>query len=76
MLKREGISGVLDEYWLREGEKEANERIYDKTKWLVPVIALAITAGSLLFSTWKIAHTKEKIKSVERELQQLKEQKK
>ncbi len=40
MLKREGISGVLDEYWLREGEKEANERIYDKTKWLVPVIAL------------------------------------
>lgn len=76
MLVRDGIPSVIDDFWIREGQQEVNDRIYDKTKWLVPVIALVITAASLIYSIYTISQTKLQIESIKRELYELRAQKK
>jgi len=67
-LLRGGIDAYVDEYWLREGQKEANDRIYDKVKWVVPIIALLITAGSLGYSIYSIRDTQSKVSRIERQM--------
>jgi len=60
-----GINAFLDNYWLREGQKELNERIYDKTKWTVPLFALLVTLLSLLYSAYTIRQTRIKVEQLE-----------
>ncbi len=67
MLCKEGISAVLDEYWLREGIKERNERIYDKTKWVVPVISAVIAIISASAAIYTILVTQDKLSLMQRE---------
>jgi hypothetical protein len=49
-LEQAGIFAYTDEYWLREGRKEMNERIYDYTKWSLPVLSLIISLFALYIS--------------------------
>ena len=72
VLDEKGYAAVIDEFWLREGERELNEKIYDKTKWMVPLLALLITAASLIFSIYTIQQTKSQIKSLKSEIEKLK----
>jgi hypothetical protein len=74
-LTEKGIDYVVDEYWLREGEKELNERIYDKTKWSIPVLALILTVVSLIITTCTVVRTNKKVKSIEEELQNIRNEK-
>lgn len=69
-----GIAAAIDEYWLREGQKELNERIYDKTKWIVPVIALIVTIGSILYSAIKVQGMQGKVNKVQEELKSIQQQ--
>jgi hypothetical protein len=68
MLQRDGFEIAIDEYWLREGQKELNERIYDKTKWLIPVIALIITVGSLYYSISSVIDTQNKVSQQQKQV--------
>lgn len=63
-----GIRAYLDDYWINEGEKDLNERIYNKTKWVVPLIALVITAISLGYSVYSIRQTQQKVQILEKQL--------
>ena len=65
-ITEQGIFAYLDNYWLREGQKELNERIYDKTKWVVPLLALLVTFISLLYSA-------SIVRNINKEVQQLKD---
>ena len=49
-LTEAGAFAYTDEYWLREGKKELNERIYDRTKWIVPILSLIIAIGSAIYT--------------------------
>lgn len=69
-LKRNGIDAAIEEYWLREGQKELNERIYDKTKWVVPVFALIATIGSLLYTVSTVKDTSQKVVKLESDLKE------
>jgi len=64
-LNRSGIDAVIDEYWLREGQKEINEKIYDKTKWSIPVISVLVTFASLAYTIYTVSKTKEKVSDLE-----------
>ena len=75
-LEERGLAAYLDDYWLREGQKELNERIYDITKWLLPVIAILITAGSLGFTVYTTVQNKNKIETIQKELDTIKQQQK
>ena len=70
-IMENGIAAAIDEYWLREGQKELNERIYDKTKWIVPVVALIVTIGSILYSAIKVQGVQEKVNKVQEELKNI-----
>ena len=59
-----GINAYLDKYWLREGQKELNERIYDKTKWVIPLVALVITFISLLYSASIVRDTRKELQEL------------
>ena len=50
-IQEAGVAAYLDEYFLREGEKEVNERIYDKVKWIVPIVALYFSKYTFLNSS-------------------------
>lgn len=63
-----GIRAYLDDYWINEGEKDLNERIYNKTKWIVPVFALIITIVSLSISITTIKQTQRKAEQLDKEL--------
>ncbi len=63
-----GIRAYLDDYWINEGEKDLNERIYNKTKWVIPIIALIITAASLMYSIYSIRQTQKKVQKLEKQL--------
>jgi hypothetical protein len=73
-IKEDGIAAAIDEYWLREGQKELNERIYDKTKWVVPILALIITAISLSYSAYTTRQSSNKVELIRLELEKLKRQ--
>ena len=75
VLAFEGVDASISKYWLREGQKESNEMVYDKVKWLVPIIALIITAGSLSYTICTITETRQEIEEVKEELSALKAQK-
>ena len=49
-IKEPGVQAFHDEYWLSQGHKELNERIYDKTKWILPVAAIIISVLSVLIT--------------------------
>jgi hypothetical protein len=67
-----GIRACLDGFWKREGERELNERIYDTTKWIIPVLALIVTLFSVFYSVYRVSVMSDQIKRVEKELQELK----
>ncbi len=71
-----GINAYLDNYWIREGHKELNERIYEKTKWSVPLIALIITVLSLLYSVNTVRDIHIKIEQLEEKYKTLDQLKK
>jgi hypothetical protein len=71
-LEENGYAAAIDEFWLREGQRELNEKIYDKAKWMVPLLALVITAASLAFSAYTGQQTKKQIDIVKSDLQKLK----
>lgn len=75
-IEEAGVAAYLDDYWLREGEKELNERIYDKVKWMIPIAALLITAFSLAFTVYTIQRTRNKVELIESRLNTLEQQKK
>lgn len=68
-----GINAYLDNYWIREGHKELNERIFEKTKWAVPLLALVITILSLLYSAFIVRESNIKIYKLEERLNKLTE---
>jgi hypothetical protein len=72
-LEEAGVAAFVDDYWLREGNKDLNERIYDKTKWLIPLLALLITATSLTYAAYTTQQNSKKVQSIELELQRLKQ---
>jgi hypothetical protein len=49
-IDESGIFAYTDRYWLREGRKEMNERIYDYTKWSLPILSLVISILALYIS--------------------------
>ncbi len=67
-IQEPGIRAFLDDYWISEGEKDLNERIYNKTKWIVPVFALIVTVFSLWYSTKTVKQTQIKVNSLEKRL--------
>lgn len=67
-----GIRAYLDDFWISEGEKDLNERIYNKTKWIVPVFALIITIISLSISITTIRQTQRKGEQLDKELSKYK----
>lgn len=67
-IKSKGMMAYLDKHWLKEGIKDQNERIYDTTKWLIPVVALLVTAFALIYSIVTVSHIKGKVKSLEQRL--------
>ena len=72
ILQRDGIDCVIDEYWLSLGEKDLNERIYDKTKWFVPLFALSVTGATLMYNIINVQKIKNKVELLEKEIRQLK----
>ncbi len=60
-LLEPGLAAYMDEYWLKQGRKELNERLYDKTKWIIPFLALIATVGSIVYSATKVQGMQEKI---------------
>ena len=76
VLEENGYSAAIDEFWLREGQPDLNEKIYDKAKWFTPLLALVITAASLIFSVYTLQQTKKQIDSINRDLERLKTQQK
>lgn len=71
-LQESGYAAAIDEFWLREGQRELNEKVYNKTHWMVPVLALVISVASLLFSVYILQQTKKEIRTVRFEVQELK----
>jgi len=67
-INEPGIRAYLDDYWINEGEKDLNERIYNKTKWSIPLIALVITAISLGYSIYTIQQTQHRLQILEKQL--------
>jgi len=67
-IQEPGIRAYLDDYWMNEGEKDLNERIYNKTKWIIPVFALLITAASLMYSINSIRQTQMKVQAIEQQI--------
>jgi hypothetical protein len=53
-LTEAGVFAYTDDYWLREGEKERNERIYDKIKWKLPIISLILSIIATVVSVVSI----------------------
>lgn len=74
-LAIDGIAAAIDNYWIRQGEIELNERIYDKTKWIAPIATLIIAIASLIYTILSISHTQKKLILLEKEILQLKQQK-
>jgi hypothetical protein len=70
-LEENGYAAAIDEFWLSEGQRVLNEKIYDKAKWIVPLLALAITAASLIFSAYTTQQTKRQIEIISADLQKL-----
>ena len=70
-LEEDGHTAMIEEYWLREGERELNERIYDKTKWLVPVIVLILTIGSIIYSANKAQAALQQVHALQLEVERL-----
>jgi hypothetical protein len=73
-LLENGVAAAIDEYWLREGQKELNERVYDKTKWIVPVIALIVTVASVLYSATQVQIMGGRVSKLEMELRIVQQQ--
>jgi hypothetical protein len=71
-LEKNGYAAAIDEFWLREGEKELNEKIYDKAKWFVPLVAVIITAASLIFSVYTVQRTRNQVEVIKSDLEKLK----
>lgn len=71
-LEKDGYAAAIDEFWLREGERELNEKIYDKAKWLVPLSALIITSASLIFSIHVLQRTRNQVELIKSDLEKLK----
>ena len=72
VLEKNGYAAAIDEFWLREGEKELNEKIYDKAKWFVPLVAVIITAASLIFSVYTVQRTRNQVEVIKSDLEKLK----
>ena len=71
-ISTDGIDAYIDSYWLREGQKDLNERIYDRIKWTIPVIALIVTIGSLTYSAYKTEKALKKVDKLQRDFDSLK----
>ena len=71
-ISADGIDAYIDNFWLREGQKDLNERIYDRTKWTIPVIALIVTIGSLVYSTYKTDKALKKVDKLQNDFDNLK----
>lgn len=71
-INADGIDAYIDNYWLREGQKDLNERIYDRTKWTVPLIALVVTVISILFAIYNSNAVLNKVEKVQKEINLLK----
>ncbi len=51
-----GIIAYLDDFWLREGRKDLNDKIYNVSKWVFPILTFIISVLAILVSTgviWK-----------------------
>jgi hypothetical protein len=48
-----GMIAYLDDYWLREGEKDLNDRIYNVSRWALPLAALLISILALVIALSK-----------------------
>ena len=64
-------AAAIDKYWIREGRKDENERIHDRTKWIVPIIALIITIISIFYTMIKSAQSEGRINYLEKSIKEL-----
>ena len=74
VLEENGYAAYIDSFWLREGERELNERIYEKMKWLTPLVALLITSAALIISIYLLQQNIAKVQALKLELETLKSQ--
>lgn len=68
IIDRAGIDAVIERKWIREGNKELNERIYDRTKWVLPLLAILLTVASLWYSVYTIQRTTQRIASLQKDV--------
>jgi len=48
-----GIIAYLDDYWIKEGQKELNDKVYNVTKWALPIVTFLISLAALILSIAK-----------------------
>lgn len=68
-LNADGIDAYIDEYWLREGQKDLNDKFYDRIKWIVPVAVLLVTSISLGYNAYKTSNALSKVDNVKVEVE-------
>ena len=69
-IEEKGYAAFIDEYWLREGYKECNERIYNKTKWIILLLVVIMSAATLIFSVYTIRNMNNRIETLQKILNQ------
>lgn len=69
-IEEKGYAAFIDEYWLREGHKECNERIYNKTKWIILLLVVIMSAATLIFSIYTIRKMNNRIETLQKILNQ------
>lgn len=71
-LNTDGIDAFIDDYWIREGQKDLNDKFYDRIKWIAPIAALIVTITALGYNAYKTDKVLKKVGLIETELEKLK----
>ena len=71
-LNDDGIDAFIDEYWIREGQKDLNDKFYDRIKWIAPIAALIVTITALGYNAYKTDSALKKVSLLEIEIGRIK----
>jgi hypothetical protein len=72
ILNADGIDAFIDDYWLREGQKDLNDKFYDRIKWIAPIVALLVTVASLCYTAYKTDRALKKAEQIQIDIEKLK----
>ncbi len=62
---------LLTKKYIKEGNSIADHKIYNKTRWLIPVASFIISVISIIYSFHKIPKLEDRVKILEKELNEL-----